>query len=388
MTPLFQTPFRPFFLASTIYACVIIALWAYFWVSPFSWAPYGGVVWWHGHEMLFGFVAAIVVGFLLTAVRNWTGVTAASGRSLVGLFTTWVIGRLLIIMGGDLSPILVFFGDQLFLILSAVAVTLPVLKVKQWRNLIFLPILLTLAVLNGVSHYSILNNNGDQAMTALHATIIVFILIVAIMGGRVIPLFTANKMGLKTLPAIKWLEFLCLSLIVLLVPIAFVGFDHVPGEFLAGICFLAAFAHCWRLSRWGGARCVHIPLLWSLHLSYCFIPIGLVVLALNSLNYVESYSPALHLWTVGTISSMILAMIARVTLGHTGRALIVPKSLGFAFALILIAALVRGFIPILFPQWSVWGIVAASAGWLVAYGIFIVYFSPMLVSARIDGRPG
>jgi uncharacterized protein involved in response to NO len=338
--------------------------------------------------MLFGFVAAIVVGFLLTAVRNWTGVTAVSGRSLIGLFAAWVIGRLLIIMGGDLSPILVFFGDQLFLILSAVAVTLPVLKVKQWRNLIFLPILLTLAALNGVSHYAILNNNGDQAMAALHTTIIVFILVVAIMGGRVIPLFTANKMGFKKLPAIKWLEFLCLSLIVLLVPAAFIGFDRVPGELLAGGCFLAAFAHCWRLSRWGGARCVHVPLLWSLHLSYCFIPIGLVVLALNSLDYVQSYSPTLHLWTVGTISSMILAMISRVTLGHTGRTLTVPKSLGFAFALILIAALLRGFIPILFPQWSVWGIAAASTGWLVAYGIFIVYFSPMLVAARIDGRPG
>ena len=169
---------------------------------------------------------------------------------------------------------------------------------------------------------------------------------------------------------------------------AVIGFSRFSSGFIVPLCLLAALAHGWRVSRGGVQHCWRIPLLWSLHFSYLFLPVGLLVLALNRLGYWDDFSTALHCFTVGVIGSMILAMISRVTLGHTGRPLKAPKWIALAFVLILFSAVVRVIVPAWLPQWSQAGILVASIAWILAYGIFILQYGPMLLSARVDGRHG
>ncbi len=386
--PFFRLAFRPLFFSGTLFSMLIIAWWSYFWLNPFNWQPYGGPVWWHGHEMLFGFGVAIVVGFLLTAVQTWTGVIGLRGKPLAVLFIAWLSGRLLIAFGGDLPPWLVMAGDLLFLLFSAVAMAYPVFKTRQWRNMMFVPILALLALLNGVSHWGVVTEQPMIAQASLHGAIMMFVLIIAILGGRVIPFFTANGAGVTKLPPIKWLEITSITSIILITSVAFIGFHQVPKNLLLALSLIAAFANGWRFMRWGGQHCTAIPLLWSLHLAYAFIPLGFIALALHSANLITNLSAALHCFTAGAMGGMILAMISRVTLGHTGRPLQPPALIALAYLFVLAGALVRVILPNVIPEAAAWGIGIAGTLWVLGYGIYFYYYAPMLVTTRADGRPG
>jgi uncharacterized protein involved in response to NO len=386
--PLLRLAFRPLFLGGTIFSIIAIAWWSYFWLNPFNWLPYGGPIWWHGHEMLFGFGASIVVGFLLTAVQTWTGVTGLRGWPLLVLTLAWVLGRLLLALGADLPLWLVMAGDLLFLILATIAMAYPVFKAKQRQNMIFVPILAILALLNGVSHWGVVTNQPEMAQLSLHGAIMMFVLIITILGGRVIPFFTANGAGVEKKPPIKWLEIVSIASIVVLVAIAFVGFNKIPSNLLLTVSSIAAIANGLRFLRWNGQYCAKIPLLWSLHLSYAFIPLGLVVLALYAAGYTASLSAALHCFTAGAMGGMILAMISRVTLGHTGRPLQPPKLMSVGYIAIIAGAFLRVIFPGWFPEGSSWAIGLAGGLWVLGYGMYVFYYGPMLVTLRVDGKPG
>jgi len=386
--PILRLAFRPLFLGGTFFAIIMIAWWSYYWLHPGTWQPYGGPVWWHGHEMLFGFGAAIVAGFLLTAVQTWTGVIGLRGLPLLVLAIAWLLGRLLLAFGAGLPGWLVMTSDVLFLLLAAVAMAYPVCKVRQWRNMMFIPILALLALLNGVSHWGVLSGQPQLAQVALHGGTMMFVLIIAILGGRVIPFFTANGAGVARKPAIRWLEITSISTIILLVLIAFIGFHQVPKTLIFIVSLLAAVTNSWRFMRWGGQHCAQIPLLWSLHLSYAFIPLGFIMLALYAVGATSNLSAALHCFTAGAMGGMILAMISRVTLGHTGRPLQPPKLIALAYIAILTGALVRVIFPAFLPQQADWAIAVAGMLWVLAYGIYFFYYAPMLVTTRADGRPG
>ncbi|UZE96066.1 NnrS family protein [Alkalimarinus alittae] len=387
-TPILRLAFRPLFLGGTLFSLIAISWWAYFWASPFDWQPYGGPIWWHGHEMLFGFGAAIVVGFLLTAVQSWTGVPGVKGNKLAVLASAWLLGRLLVAFGAGLPGWVVAVGDLSFLFLSALAMAYPVIKVKQWRNLMFVPILLVLMMLNAVSHWGTLIGDALVALHSLHGATLLTALVITIVGGRVIPFFTSSASGYTRLPNIGWLDGLSIGSIIALVIVAFIGFSVVPAPLLAVLSLVAAVSNGWRFLRWGIAHTLNIPLLWSLHFSYLFIPVGMVALFLFSMGWLTNISIALHCFTVGAMGGMILAMISRVTLGHTGRKLQPPKLMTLGYILILIAAAVRVLLPALLPSFTNWGIVGAAALWVAAYSIYLFYYAPMLVSARVDGRPG
>ena len=324
--PVLRLAFRPLFIGGTLFSIIIIAWWSYFWLNPFNWQPYGGPIWWHGHEILFGFGASIVVGFLLTAVQTWTGVIGLRGRPLLVLALAWLLGRLLLAFGARLPLWLVMAGDLLFLIFAAIAMAYPVFRAKQRQNMIFVPILAILALLNGISHWGVVTNQPEVAQLSLHGAIMMFVLIIAILAGRVIPFFTANGAGVEKKPPIKWLEIVSIVSIMLLVAVAFFGFNKVPSNLLLAFSGIAAIANGWRFLRWNGQHCAKIPLLWSLHLSYAFIPLGLIVLALFAAGHTSSLSAAMHCFTAGAMGGMILAMISRVTLGHTGRPLQPPQT--------------------------------------------------------------
>ncbi|RLA44070.1 MAG: NnrS family protein [Gammaproteobacteria bacterium] len=388
ITPILRLAFRPLFLGGTIFSVIAMGWWTYFWLNPVAWTPYGGPVWWHGHEMLFGFGSAIVVGFLLTAVQAWTGVGGLRGKLLGVLAVCWLLGRLLLALGSSLPAWLVVATDLSFLLFSAAAMAYPVVKVKQWRNLMFVPMLLVLALLNGASHWGVLNKRPDLALQSLHGAIMLITLIIAVVGGRVIPFFTANATGCERLPPKRWLEVLSVATIILLAMIAFVGFSQVPEVIMVVLCVIAALTNSWRFLRWGIQYSWGVPLLWSLHLAYAFIPLGLLALALYSAGYLASASIAMHCFTAGAIGGMILAMISRVTLGHTGRPLQPPAAMVPAYILILLGAVLRVLVPAAWPQYTHWGIALAGVFWVLAYGIFCIYYSPMLLASRADGRPG
>jgi len=386
--PVLRLAFRPLFLGGTIFSIIAIAWWCYFWLNPFNWQPYGGPIWWHGHEMLFGFGASIVVGFLLTAVQTWTGVMGLRGRPLLFLALAWLLGRLLLAFGAGLPLWVVMAGDLLFLILATIAMAYPVFKAKQRQNMIFVPILAILALLNGVSHWGVVTNQPEVAQLSLHGAIMMFVLIIAILGGRVIPFFTANGTGVEKKPPIRWLEIVSIASIMLLVAIAFIGFNKAPKNLTLTVSSIAAIANGWRFLRWNGQHCAKIPLLWSLHLSYAFIPLGFIVLALYAAGYTASLSAALHCFTAGAMGGMILAMISRVTLGHTGRPLQPPKLMSVGYIAIIVGAILRVIFPGWFPEGSSWIIGLAGGLWVLGYGIYVFYYGPMLVSTRADGRPG
>jgi len=386
--PILRLAFRPLFLGGTLFSVIAIAWWSYFWLNPFNWLPYGGPVWWHGHEMLFGFGAAIVVGFLLTAVQSWTGVIGLRGKPLAVLALTWLFGRILLAFGSALPSWLIAAGDIAFLLFATIAMAYPVIKVKQWNNLMFVPMLFTLTLLNSISHWAVITDQPQLAMQSLHGTIMLFTLIISVLGGRVIPAFTANTMETHKKQPDKKLETTSIISIILLLFIAFIGFTNIPSIILLLVSSTAALANGWRFLRWGIQYSWSVPLLWSLHIAYAFIPLGYAMLALHSLGLMDNISAALHSFTVGSIGGMILAMISRVTLGHTGRPLNPHGLVTVAYVFIFIAAIIRVVVSTWVPEFTYWGIGIAGGFWVFAYSIYLYFYGPMLVSTRADGRPG
>jgi uncharacterized protein involved in response to NO len=386
--PVLRLAFRPLFLGGTLFSVIAIAWWSYYWLNPFDWQPHGGPIWWHGHEMLFGFGAAIVVGFLLTAVQSWTGVIGLRDKPLAVLALTWLTGRLLLAFGSGLPDWLIALGDIAFLLFATIAMAYPVIKVKQWNNLMFVPMLFTLTLLNAVSHWAVISEQPQLAMQALHGTIMLFTLIISVLGGRVIPAFTANTMESPKAQPIKGLEIVSIGSIIILIVMGFAGFENIPSPVLLIASSIAAFANGWRFSRWGFQHSASVPLLWSLHLAYAFIPLGFILLALHSIGLMDNTSAALHSFTIGSIGGMILAMISRVTLGHTGRPLAPHFLVTFAYIFIFLSAMIRVAVFAWFPEFAYWSVGVAGGLWVLAFSIYLYFYAPMLVATRADGRPG
>jgi len=386
--PVLRLAFRPLFLLGSLFSATAIAWWTFFWLYPTQWVPYGGLIWWHGHEMLFGFGIAIVTGFLLTAVKTWAGVNGLRGKLLAVFVSLWILARFLISFADTVPAIIIAAVDIAYLVFAAIAMAYPVVKVKQWRNLIFVPILLILALLNYLSHWAVISEQPALAMRSLHATIMLFSLIIAILGGRVIPAFTANGTGKPKQPTLIWIEVSAIVSILTLVVIGFIGFDEIEPKLLFAVSITAALTNGFRFARWGIQHTWSVPLLWSLHLAFVFVPIGFVLLALHAVGLLDNISAALHSFTVGSIGGMILAMISRVTLGHTGRPLKPHGLMTAAFVLILLSATLRMVIPAWMPNYYSWGVGLAGLFWVMAYLFYFIIYVPMLVTTRADGRPG
>ncbi|WP_133406618.1 NnrS family protein [Parashewanella tropica] len=375
---IFRLGFRPFFLFGSIFSVFALGLWAMTLSGKINFQPHGNPIWWHGHEMIFGFVSAIVVGFLLTAVQNWTGQPGLKGWPLIGLFTLWLLGRL-VLLSSSLLPLSVAATiDLLFLPMASLVLFNSVYKVKQWRNLIFVPVLLLLTLMNLLSYLGSFTADIALMNTALYGAVIIITFIVALLGGRVIPFFTDRASDWQRTPSIPALEIATIVTLGMTLLAFFSGHELVLQitSALAGLVILI------RWNRWGWKHTFKVPLLWSLHFSFIFIPIGLFLIAAGL-----PISVGLHSLTVGGMGGMILAMMARVSLGHTGRQLVPPKPVIFGFALMILATIARivaGIVPSLYLPL----IAAAVVFWCIAFGLFILFYAPMLMQPRADGRPG
>lgn len=384
--PLFRLAFRPLFLFGTLFSVIALVLWGLFLTSPtIALQPYGGWLWWHGHEMLFGFVCAIIVGFLLTAVQNWTGIPGLSGWPLAGLFSVWLLARLLMLF--PLLPgVLIAIIDVLFLPLAALVLARPVIASRNQRNLVFVPLLLLLAYTNAGSHYPIISSQGFALQWTL-STILTITLIMSVLGGRVIPFFTANATRTEKPQPLMALEVIAIGSVLLPLLYSLFTLDIAPNNGI-GISFLiAVLAHTLRFARWQSWRTLDNPLLWSLHLAYLFIIAGFALLTAYHFGYAIPLTTALHGLTVGGMGLLILAMISRVSLGHTGRMLIVNRWIAISYAVLALAAIAR-LCAFFAPAFTIHLHVASIAAWVLGYLIFAVIYWPVLTQPRIDGRPG
>jgi uncharacterized protein involved in response to NO len=207
---LFRLAFRPFFLLGSLFSIISLTLWAASITGHLNLAVYGGPLWWHVHEMLFGFVSAIVVGFLLTAVRTWTGQPGLKGASLACLVVLWLAGRLVLFLPAVIPLWVAALTDLAFLPLAALVLARPVVRVRQWRNIVFVPLLLAMTAANAGMHWAVLTGNPDIQYLAGNAMVMFVTLLMTIMAGRVVPMFTANGTGTERVPAIGWLEKMAL----------------------------------------------------------------------------------------------------------------------------------------------------------------------------------
>jgi len=383
--PVWRLAFRPFFLAGSLFALLAIPLWIAAWTGLWpGFQPTGGWLSWHRHEMLFGFAMAIVAGFLLTAGQTWTGQPGVSGNRLMALAVVWLLARLGWLFG---LPLALLIPLDLLFMLGVTGLMARMLWVaRQKRNYPIIAVLglMTAAdvlVLCGIA----LGDDGLQRQGVLAGLWLVAALM-AIIGGRVIPFFTQR--GLGHTEAVKpwlWLD------VALLVGTALIAALYAAGVALQqnlglGVLFLAIGAgHLLRLVRWYDSGIWRVPLLWSLHLAMLWLVIAATGLALWNFGLLDSSSSSLHALSVGSMSGLILAMIARVTLGHTGRPLQLPSGIVSAFVLFNLGAASRVF---LVTEWPLTGLWLAAICWTLAFALYAWRYAPMLVTARVDGHPG
>jgi uncharacterized protein involved in response to NO len=387
LKPVLAKGFRPFFLLAALYAMVMVPAWLAIFTGKLAPGTYLEPVTWHAHEMTWGFVAAVVAGFLLTAVGNWTQRETATGAPLAGLVLLWLAGRLAMLLAGVLPRGVPAVVDLAFLPTLAVVLARPLVAAKSRRNFVMLAILAALFAANvGVHLEGLALLPSGSARLANLLSVDVIVLLSMIIAGRVFPMFTRNTTGVQTIRVIPWLDRTCIAAMVgLLLVDAFPAQGSRVGAVLAGGVGLLAAA---RAVHWGARHSLRDPLLWILHAGYGWLVVGLLLRGTAGVFGVPSASVATHALTVGAIGSLTLGMMARVALGHTGHVLAAPSSITIGFVAINLAAMARVLLPTIAPRYYVVGLVVAGVSWVLAFGIFLAAFTSILCRPRVDGKAG
>lgn len=376
--PLFAKGFRPFFLAAALFATLMVPLWVLVLFGTISVKSHLDPVTWHAHEMVFGFTAAVLAGFLLTAVGNWTSRETATGRSLAALTALWIAGRLAMTMGAGLPSALVAGIDLAFLPAVALAIGRPIFAAKNRRNYVVLAMVLALFAANAAVHFG-----PPRAALLVGVDLVTFFMVV--ITGRVVPMFTRNATRSTRVRSHPKLDMAAaLSLVVV---------AAVDGARAGGIVAFAAYALAAalvaaRAVHWDALASRRDPLLLVMHAGHAWIPIGLALRAASAVAPTLPASAGLHALTVGAIGALTLGMMARVSLGHTGRPLAAPAPIAGAFALVTTAAVVRVFVPLVAPGLYVRALSATAVLWALAFALYVAGYARILGAPRADGKPG
>ncbi|QXH91647.1 NnrS family protein [Pseudomonas shahriarae] len=384
ITPLFRLAFRPFFLGGCLLALLAIPLWLLALAGDAGWQPAGGWLAWHRHELLFGFALAIIGGFLLTAVQTWTGRPGISGMPLAVLAGVWLAARLAWLF--NLPWPLLAVLELSFPLAVAGLMGWTLWKVRQQRNYPIVLVLLLLALADGLSLYGLLRADEGWQRQAVLTGLWLVAAMMGLIGGRVIPFFTQR--GLGRTEAVKpwpWLDYLLLAGSALVALLYASGVALMPSLWVGLLFALLGLGHLLRLVRWHDPGLWRVPLLWSLHLAYAWLAVACLGMALWHVGVPLSPSLAVHALTVGAMGGLILAMIARVSLGHTGRPLTPPKGMTLAFALLNLTCLSRVLLVLIWPYAALW---LAGLCWTLGLGLYLWRYAPMLWRARVDGHPG
>jgi uncharacterized protein involved in response to NO len=380
---LFALGFRPFFLCAGIVAVVFMAIWLLGYTKRDPLLTYYGSSGWHAHEMLFGYTVAVVAGFLLTAVRNWTNRETVRGMPLAALVLLWSAGRVLPFLSA-IPPWAVALVDLSFLPALAVALAVPLLRAGQKKNLFVLIVLAVLMIANILVHAEWLGYAMDTAHLGIILAIYAVVLLITIIAGRVIPFFIERGIpgaAIRRRPAIEYMS------VVTVILLAFADLLSPSVQAVVACAFLATVVHAWRLRGWLLRAALSQPLLWVLLVGYAWLVAGFVLLAV-AYGGVIPVMLAFHALTVGGIGVLTIGMMARVALGHTGRQLRSSPLLTLAFVLLNIAAALRIVGPLLSARYATATISAAGALWIVSFALFLFIYAPILMQSRVDGRLG
>jgi uncharacterized protein involved in response to NO len=377
--------FRPFFLAGAIYAGLGVLIWLPLFFGDVTIPTALSPLDWHIHEMLYGYLPAVITGFLLTAIPNWTGRLPLQGVPLAVLLVAWTAGRIAVGISAIIGPLAAGATDVLFLVLIAAAAAREVVAGRNWRNLP--PILILLIFLVGNVSFHIEDYTAGTAEYGTRLGIAAAVALVSLIGGRVIPSFTRNWLARENpgrLPAPFGRFDIAVLGICLLALGMWVARPAWPSTAL--LMLITGAAQATRLGRWAGDRTVRDRLVLVLHIGYAFIPIGFIVLAAAVL-FPEAVpvSAGIHAWTVGAIGTMTLSIMTRASLGHTGQPLTAGPLTQSIYMAIVIAAILRivatvlsgAMIPLLY---------AAGGAWIAAFWMFAVGYGPMLSRPRRTGR--
>ena len=379
---LFGFGFRPFFLFGALWAAVAMFLWIMALSGALDLPTRFDPVSWHAHEFLFGYLGAVLAGFLLTAVPNWTGRLPLVGWPLAALFALWGAGRAAVLVSALLPPGIAAVIDLAFPLVLGATILREIVAGRNWRNLMVLGLLAVFTLANAIFHLEVARGEYAAQGTGLRLGLATAIMMIGVIGGRIIPSFTRNWLAREgrdarpTPPMQRFDKAVLLASIAALLLWVFLPFDTITAAALLALGLL----HLVRLSRWQGHQTGAEPLVWVLHLSYAFIPLGAVGLCIAGLTGGGGSAAAQHLWMAGAIGSMTLAVMTRATLGHTGHPLLADRAT-LAIYLSLFGAVAARLGAELLPMLThVSGLL-----WLFAFGGFALVYGPLLLRTNAKG---
>jgi uncharacterized protein involved in response to NO len=378
--------FRPFFLLAALFATAIVPVWLLVLGGAVRAGGYFDATAWHAHEMVFGFAVAVIAGFLLTAVGNWTQRETAIGAPLLALAALWIAGRAAVLVGATLPRGVPLIVDGAFLPALAAVLARPLVAAKSRRNFVMLGLLGVLCAANVVAHLGALGVLSPGA--ARHASLVgvdVVVLVILVMAGRVFPMFTRNATGVASIRSRPYLD---VATIAGMAVVTVLDAAAPSAKALAAVCAVVGVLAVARAWSWGARPALRQSILWILHAGHAWVAVGLFARALAVLDPAIPASAGVHAWTVGAIGATTLGMMARVSLGHSGRPIRPAPAVAWAFVAVTGAAVARVAVPIVAPAWTFPGLIAAGSLWTIAFAIYVLVYAPILMSPRADGRPG
>jgi uncharacterized protein involved in response to NO len=377
---LWELGFRPFYLLASVFAALSIALWAVQYAGWLSTSYLPGPVW-HAHEMLYGFTLAVIAGFLFTAVGNWTNRPTPTGPWLMAIAGLWVCGRILILTPWAWLSALV---NAAFPLAVAIGIGIPLFKARNRRNYFFVALLALIAASALYVHLTHILGWEAPAWVGVQLALDLVLVVMAIMGGRVIPMFTMNAIPGVSSRRHPIIERASVGAVIV---VGLLDAMQVKGALLIIALVLAALIHGVRWWLWAPYKTFRTPLVWVLHAAYVWIPIHFALRAASELQMIAS-PIATHALTVGAIGGLTIGMMTRTAKGHTGRPLMADAADTACYLLILTAALTRVFGPLLLPSFYRGCVLISAAAWSAGFALYAVRYWSALTQARVDGKPG
>ncbi len=384
---IFAAGFRPFFLLAASWSALAMPIWLLVFGGHVDLPTVLQPQVWHAHEMIYGYGAAVVAGFLLTAIPNWTGRMPLQGAPLAGLTLLWLAGRVAVLLSAAIGPLAAAIIDLSFPTVFMAVVAREILAGRNWRNA---PMLVALGLLlagNVLVHLEALAV-ADTGALGLRLGIATLLMLVSLVGGRIIPSFTGNWLKKERADAPLPAPFGRYDRATLLVTgLALLAWTAVPySRVTPWLALAAGLLQAGRLARWGGAKATREPLLWILHLGYGWLALGLVLLAASAFFAWPPPTAALHALTAGTLGTMPLAVMTRATLGHSGRPLKAGAGTVTIYTLVTLAALIRVLAPLAGHEYLD-ALMVAGIAWCAAFALFVaLYLRPLVTARREESR--
>ncbi|WP_286264684.1 NnrS family protein [Thalassotalea atypica] len=380
--PIFELAFRSYFLMGSFTSIVALIIWLANLNGIFTFDLSGlSPTIWHAHEMIFGFAATVAVGFILTAVQTWAGRPSITKKPLAALILLWIAVRLSVWVNTETSIYLAIALQSMWWLSVIYCYANIVLKAQNRRNYLFIPILTFMGILNIALLLLDIKGESQMALHLARTGVMLFTLLMTIVGGRVIPFFTVRGANTSPIKMPPLFEYVNLVAVICSVIVYALGPNLISITVFSVIMLITGFLQLIRIVFWRTIKTISVPLLWSLHLSYLLMAIGTLLLGASQLNVGVQVSSALHLITIGAVGLMIISMMSRVSLGHTGRMLTPRPVISWAFMMIVLAAVIRVVFPYFGLMVEAWALSVIL--WVVAHLIFLFVYIPILTSPRV-----